>query len=354
MTKELKTMLEINNRCDTKEDNSALPKILHAHLITMNMIEIKFNKDVENASSLSNFKLTIDNKETTVAKISPYSFKTVTLMLKNNIDLPLTKKVEVELISDNIMDSEGQSVEKGVHNVIQKDYFTQLYISQTGIKIYAVKDIKLESLQKAGRMVDLMLNKRRDIANTITEKEGGLSILAYGEHAYMQPDLRFEYNPKYLYVEGFGGEVAQCTECNLERNKNFTHYPNESILVHEFAHTIHLTGIKNGDPEFFQRIEDTFAKVREEGKWEKTYSGSNPEEYFAVGTTLWFDVMSESKDGSFDGTRCAINTREELKEYDIDLYNILSDFYDDDKYFEAPWNKGSCPNLFNVHGELYV
>lgn len=60
--------------------------------------------------------------------------------------------------------------------------------------------------------------------------------------------------------------------------------------------------------------------------------------------------MSESKDGSFDGTRSAINTREELKEYDIDLYNILADFYDDDVYFEEPWHKGSSPDLFDIQG----
>ena len=332
-----------------EEDEKLLyPEVVHVHLITDNMIEIKFNKEVISASEYQNYVITADGDKLEF-EIAPYAFKTVTFRVKNMDNLS-DKKIKLEIVRANIVDSQGQVVKKASFDVVRKDYFSQIYTTDTGINIYAVSDVKHGSLVKAGKMVDIMLNKRRDIAQEITNQKGGLSILAYNEHAYMQPNLRFYYDRDYLYVEGFGGEIAQCTEYNLERVKDITAYPDESILAHEFAHTIHITGIQNGDPKFYKRIEDTFEKVRQEGKWENTYSGSNPYEYFAVGTTIWFNVMSESKDGSFDGTRSAINTREELKEYDIDLYNILADFYDDDVYFEEPWHKGSSPDLFDIQG----
>lgn len=324
------------------------PKIIHVHLITDDMIEIKFNKDVISASEYQNYSITADGEELEY-EIAPYAFKTVTFKIKNSENIK-DKKLELEILRENIIDREDRPVEKNRFTVLRKDYFSQKYVTKTGINIYAIDDVKYENLVKAGKMVDIMLNKRNDIAEEITNHKGGLSILAYNEHAYMQPDLRFYYDRNYLYVEGFGGEIAQCTEYNLERIKDITAYPNESILVHEFAHTIHITGIKNRDIELYKRIEDTFEKVRKEGKWENTYSGSNPHEYFAVGTTIWFNVMSESKDGSFDGTRGPVNTRKELKEYDIDLYDILSDFYEKNLYFEEPWNNGSCPDLFDING----
>lgn len=78
----------------------------------------------------------------------------------------------------------------------------------------------------------------------LTYNGGGLSIIADGEHAYMQPHLISYYSNFGLYVEGFGGGVAQTTETNVLRNRSKTRYKDEFILGHEFGHTIEMTGIK--------------------------------------------------------------------------------------------------------------
>ena len=59
-----------------------------------------------------------------------------------------------------------------------------------------------------------------------------------------------------------------------------------------------------------------------EGLWENTYAGSNKEEYFAVGTQCFFNNSRKGPEGS-DGVHNEISTRDQLRDYDSGLYNLM-------------------------------
>ncbi len=56
-------------------------------------------------------------------------------------------------------------------------------------------------------------------------------------------------------------------------------YEKESILIHEFAHKIHLRGMINVDPSFDQRLKDTYAAAMKAGLWKGKYAATNHLEY---------------------------------------------------------------------------
>ena len=50
-------------------------------------------------------------------------------------------------------------------------------------------------------------------------------------------------------------------------------YHGENILIHEFAHTIHLAGLGTDYNKFNQELESLYQSALEAGLWENTYAG---------------------------------------------------------------------------------
>lgn len=130
-----------------------------------------------------------------------------------------------------------------------------------------------------------------------------------------------------------------------------TRYKQELILAHEFAHAIHLIGIKNlADQTLYCRSIEVYEAAKAAGKWPGSYAISNFEEYFATLTTIWFNVMEEEKGGAWDGVRGPVNTREELKRYDTGGIRIfLTALYDEATSY--PWN--TVRNEYDIDGTKY-
>lgn len=92
-------------------------------------------------------------------------------------------------------------------------------------------------------------------------------------------------------ARGFGGAPedefsASCGEENLlalPQDK----YTGENILIHEFAHLIHMVGIAGVEPDFNDRLEVLWKSAGEKGLWAGTYALSNKEEYFAELCTVF-------------------------------------------------------------------
>ena len=72
------------------------------------------------------------------------------------------------------------------------------------------------------------------------------------------------------------------------------------------------------------RVESAYANALAAGLWRHTYAATNPDEYWAEGTTAWFDLNSPP-----DPLRNNINTRAELIEYDPALAELLEEVYGD-------------------------
>lgn len=113
---------------------------------------------------------------------------------------------------------------------------------------------------------------------------------------------------------------AYCT-CGEENLLSYRGDPylTENILIHEFAHNIHLRGLVNVDPTFDPRLQAAYQKAMSAGLWKGKYASVNHHEYFAEGVQSWFDNNRED-----DHDHNHVDTREELLDYDPELAAALS------------------------------
>ena len=71
-------------------------------------------------------------------------------------------------------------------------------------------------------------------------------------------------------------------------------------------------------------LQRAYDKAMAEGKWAGTVMADSIENYYIYGAMIHFELMPESADGSWEYDRFPINPREELHDYDNDLYRALS------------------------------
>ena len=127
------------------------------------------------------------------------------------------------------------------------------------------------------------------------------------------------------------------------------------ILVHELAHGIYHTVIQyreNGgsiDPEiveapprpgtFTKRLHDAYESAMENGLWRGTYFEAHPDEYWAEGVTLWFEVPERELAAELtppldeaDRTLLQERSREFLKKRDPRLYQLVDSVFADEQW----------------------
>jgi alpha-glucosidase len=116
-----------------------------------------------------------------------------------------------------------------------------------------------------------------------------------------------------------GGLLTSCGEENLLKLEK-DHYNGRDICVHEFSHSIRNYGIpRDVRARFDEQYKNSLAK----GLWEKSYAGSNPDEFFAE-LTMWY--FGTHGDLHMTGPKPE-NGPEGLKKYDPEAYALLDDFY---------------------------
>lgn len=145
------------------------------------------------------------------------------------------------------------------------------------------------------------------------------------EHHYLINDTALNWD---LRARGLGGTIDEpltsCAEENVLAYQ-IDKYHAEDILVHEFAHAIHCIGIIQVDTTFNTRLQSLYEKAKKEGLLTNTYRETDKEEYFAEAVQDWFDVNAEMP--HTDGKHNWCNTRDELRLFDPDLYQLLSEYF---------------------------
>ena len=169
----------------------------------------------------------------------------------------------------------------------------------------------LEAMRKAGARVAIM-----------GRYEGTTDL---PEHHYLINDTALNWD---LRARGLGGTIDEpltsCAEENVLAYQ-IDKYHAEDILVHEFAHAIHCIGIIQVDTNFNSRLQGLYEKAKKEGLLTNTYRETDKEEYFAEAVQDWFDVNAEMP--HTDGKHNWCNTRDELRQFDPDLYQLLSEYF---------------------------
>lgn len=196
-----------------------------------------------------------------------------------------------------------------------------------GFPIVGSENVADEALLEAAIIVRRMLSQRPDVLDKLAENKIRLGIMAVEERTCDLPE-HADLEPASFWnrrARGLGATrerpVVSCGEENL-LNHPGDPYDSESIMVHEFAHAIHLMAVNDLDKTFDQRLEQTYRQALAQGLWKGNYAGSNSREYFAEGVQSWFDTNREN-----DGIHNHVNTREELIAYDPALADLIQEVF---------------------------
>jgi len=207
-----------------------------------------------------------------------------------------------------------------------------------GFPIVATANVSPYALKEAVYLVDQMLAHRPDIRTAMIQSGARLCIIGWNEFTTDLPEWDWlarnplpDYpgiSPKDFYdarARGMGGSLfdpfCSCGEENLLCYPGDP-YSTENILIHEFAHNIHLRGLVNVDPTFDNRLKKAYESAMEQGLWKSKYASVSYHEYFAEGVQSWFDNNRQD-----DHDHNHVNTRQELIEYDPGLADLCKEVF---------------------------
>ena len=209
------------------------------------------------------------------------------------------------------------------------DPFYEKYVSASGYPIVASGAVDDHALLEAAYLVDLMLARRPDVREAMIESGSRLIVMGYQELTTDIPEYAHFDNPDYWdrRARGLGGSrtdpVCSCAEENVLAYPGDP-YSTENILIHEFAHNIHLRGMVRVDETFDTRLKEAFDLAKAQGLWRNKYASTNKNEYFAEGVQSWFDDNREP-----DHDHNHVNTRAELIDYDPRLAALCEEVFGD-------------------------
>lgn len=218
-------------------------------------------------------------------------------------------------------------------------FYTQR-IESNGYPIVASAKVNPYALKEAAHLIDLMLAKRPDVREAMIASGSRLCIQAWNEFTTDLPEFARlgktphaafpKIDPKDFWdarARGLGGSATDpycsCGEENLLCYPGDP-YSTENILIHEFAHNIHLRGLNNVDPTFDDRLKAAYVAAMKRGLWKGKYAGVNHYEYFAEGVQSWFDNNREN-----DHDHNHVNTRVELVAHDPGLAALCREVFGD-------------------------
>ena len=211
-------------------------------------------------------------------------------------------------------------------------------ISANGFPIVASAKVNPYALKEAAFLVDMMLAKRPDVREAMIKSGARMCIMAHNEFTTDLPEfmrLGDEKVPDFDTVpakdfwdaraRGLGGSEDD-PFCSVAEENVLGYaddpYEKECILIHEFAHNLHLRGLVNVDPTFDHRLKETYDAAVKSGLWQGKYASTNHHEYFAEGVQSWFDNNRIN-----DHDHNHVNTRALLMEYDPGLAAICREVF---------------------------
>lgn len=227
--------------------------------------------------------------------------------------------------------------------------FYKKHSNVNGIHIISSHRLPDSAFVKACEIIDFMTSGLpKEVLAQMVKVNTRVGIMAryegttdIPEHAHLVNDTTVNWDVR---ARGLGGTLGlpltTCAEENLLCYQ-IDKYHAEDILIHEFAHTIHGVGIIPLDDTFNDLLQQKLDAAIAAGKYRNTYAATNIWEYWAEGVQNWFNVNAEVENA--DGKHNWVNTREDMKKYDPDLYEIVSRYFPD--FERSP----SCHNAANLY-----
>lgn len=223
---------------------------------------------------------------------------------------------------------------------LKVDPFHTKYTSAHGFPIVASAAVSDFALLEAAYLIDALLAARPDVRQALIESGARLCLLGHDEYTTDLPEFAFLAAAP---MEGFpgisgrdfwdarargtgGSETDPYSSCGEENLLAYDGdpYAAECILIHEFAHVIHLRGMSNVDPSFDARLQAAYDAALENGLWKGKYAAVNHHEYFAEGVQCWFDNNRVN-----DHDHNHVHLRSELLDYDPRLAALCKEVFGD-------------------------
>lgn len=216
--------------------------------------------------------------------------------------------------------------------------FYQKYVSANGYPVVSSAGVNDYALKEAAYLINLLLAHRPDIRDAMIANGSRMIVIAHDEFTTDIPEYA-KLTPKDYWdvrARGLGGSKRDPVCSSAEENVlsyDGDPYSTENILIHEFAHNIHLLGLSTVDPTFDDRLRAAYERAINAGLWKTKYASVNHAEYFAEGVQSWFDNNRQP-----DHDHNHVDTRKELLEYDSGLAALCEEVFGNTKltYTKAP------------------
>ena len=289
-------------------------------------------------------QLTVNSRQVTLSVIDAYGNVTSQMY---PINITTTLPTETVSIPDknqviNIPDPVPPPFT--VREAFELDPFFQQWIDVVGFPVVASEMVNPYALKEAAWQIWQMIGHRLDVLQALVQNRVHFTVIGYTELLSQVPDS--DQGPDFLTyrARASGGSGLPGHPQVSTGEENLLHYPGGSgpysVLIHEFAHTIHLFGLNTIDPAFDSRLKIAYDAAMEKGLWQGTYASSDMREYWAEGTHAWFYPKGWHSFNNYG------NTRQALKAYDPDLAALLDEIYGDSEWrYTPPTVRTHLPHL---------
>ncbi|MET0343921.1 MAG: hypothetical protein ABW252_23100 [Polyangiales bacterium] len=221
-----------------------------------------------------------------------------------------------------------------VRTRLRLDAFYTKYIDANGLPVLSSAKPDDRALKLACVLLNDVLRKRDDVRQALIRNRARFAIIGRNEGTAEIPEYGYRNRPQadidYINrrARGMAGIVASCGEENILCLPGDRYY-NESICLHEFAHTIAMYGIYSADRTFQTRLRESYNSAKTSGILEGTYRKENEQEYWAEGAQDWYDTNATAR--PTNGVHNQIHLKTQLATYDPKLYALLKESFPEDR-----------------------
>jgi hypothetical protein len=216
-----------------------------------------------------------------------------------------------------------------------------------GIEILAPEDVEPSALTAAAERVYEMLLYRPDLIAAVIDHGLAGRIIDEDQRITDLPEFTDLYDqyPGFDWARrgrSFPGTELVPYFAGAEENLlcfDDDFYEGEDNFVRAFALTIKRFGIDTVDPATSLAINQAYGRAIAQGLWRNTLAEINADEYWMEGAQSYFDANLEdtAEDREPNSSHNAIDTRDELFDYDPALWTIAASVFG-----EGEW-RPNCP-----------
>lgn len=205
-------------------------------------------------------------------------------------------------------------------------YYTK-YVGASGIPIIANGTVSDAALLKMKSIVSAMVPQDREVRSALVKNLKAVLIIPSGKDMTTLPEYR-RMDPAWnARAQGVGWTAnlpyMSCSEANLLRaGEPLDRYPDQSVGIHEFAHTVFDAGIAQVDKQAKSRLDGLYASAVGNGYLGNSYAASNASEYWAEGVQAWFNAASPSNKQA-----TTVSTNQALRANDPGLWKEISRWF---------------------------